>query len=83
MNAPVMYSDLSRLRDQTSRREFVLAALRSTHLRVKLIANEIGEIGIALKGELISPDMALEWAQDVAPGCVGFVPINVCGGTHE
>jgi hypothetical protein len=78
-----MYSDLSRLRDQTSRREFVLAALRSTHLRVKLIANEIGEIGIALKGELISPDMALEWAQDVAPGCVGFVPVNFYGGAHE
>ena len=45
--------------DQTSRRDFVLAALRSTCLRVKLIENEIAAIGTALKGGFITPDTAL------------------------
>jgi hypothetical protein len=79
MNAyvPPINSDLARMRDQASRREFVLAALRSTCLRVRLIEKELEQIGTALKEELISPNMALEWAEVVAPGCVGFIPVNV------
>jgi hypothetical protein len=77
MNVAIGTSDLERMRDQSSRREFVLASLRSTCIRVRLIEKEIEEIGIALKGELISPDAALEWAEQVAPGCVGFVPVNI------
>ena len=60
--------------DQDSRRDFVLASLRCTCLRVKLIDNELAAIGTALKGGFISPDTALEWAEEVAPGCVGFIP---------
>jgi hypothetical protein len=63
--------------DETSRRDFVLAALRSTCLRVKLIENEIAAIGTALKGGFITPDTALEWAEEVAPGCVGFIPETI------
>lgn len=62
------------LPDSESRRDFVLAALRSTCLRVKLIDNELSMIGTALKGGFISPETALEWAEDVAPGCVSFIP---------
>ncbi|MGC2318512.1 MAG: hypothetical protein WA615_18790 [Bradyrhizobium sp.] len=69
--------DLARMHDQASRREFVLAALRSTCLRVRLIEKELEQIGTALKEQLISPNMALEWAEAVAPGCVGFIPANV------
>lgn len=60
--------------DSDSRRDFILAALRSACLRVKLIDNELAMIGTALKGGFISPETALEWAEDVAPGCVSFIP---------
>jgi hypothetical protein len=72
-------SDLALMQSQPSRTEFVLASLRCTSLRVKLIENEITAIGVALKGGLISPDMALEWAEEVAPGCIGFIPITAYG----
>jgi hypothetical protein len=60
--------------DEASRRDFVLGALRCTCLRLKLIENEILTIGTALRGGFITPDIALEWAEEVAPGCVGFIP---------
>ena len=66
-------SDPAFTRSQASR-TVVLASLRCTGLRVKLIENEITAIGVALKGGLISPDVALEWAEEVAPGCIGFDP---------
>ena len=67
-------SDPALTPSQAGRTEFVLAALRRTSLRVKLIDNEITTIGAALKGGLISPDVALEWAEEVAPGCIGLDP---------
>lgn len=78
MNAPVR----NLVPDSASRRDFVLAALRSTCLRVKLIDNELAMIGTALKGGWISPETALEWAEDIAPGCVSFIPdaITIDGG---
>ena len=63
--------------DLASRRDFVLAALRCTCLRVKLIDNELVSIGVALKGGFISPETALEWAEYVAPGCVSFIPESI------
>ena len=71
MNAHVKPASMP---DPESRRDFVLAALRSTCMRVKLIDNELAMIGTALKGGFISPETALEWAEDVAPGCVSFIP---------
>ena len=68
--------------DKASRRDFVLAALRSTCLRVKLIENEIAAIGTALKGGFITPDTALEWAGEMAPGCVGFIPETISGSAE-
>jgi hypothetical protein len=53
--------------------ELVLAALRCTSLRLKLIDNEIAMIGTALKQRLISPEAAIEWAEEVAPGCVDAI----------
>ena len=58
----------------TGRQEFVLATLRCTCLKVRLIENELQTIGLALKGNFISPEVALEWADEVAPGCIGYVP---------
>jgi len=73
MNAPVR----NLVPDADSRRDFVLAALRCTSLRVKLIDNELATIGTALKGGFISPDTALEWAEWVAPGCVDVVAQSI------
>ena len=56
------------------RQEFVVASLRSASLRVRLIANEIDTAGVALKGGLITPEAALEWVNEAAPGCVGYLP---------
>ena len=56
--------------DNEIHREFTIAALRTAVLRVNLIANELTAAGVALKGGLISPESALEWAEDVAPGCL-------------
>ena len=69
MNAPV-----AQLKSQPGQVEFVLAALRCTILRVKLIESELAAAGTALKGGWITPEAALEWAEEVAPGCVGFIP---------
>ena len=73
MNVHIGSSDLARIRDQASQREFVLSALRCTCLRFRLIQKELEQIGVSLKEEIISPDVALEWAEEVAPGCVGVV----------
>jgi hypothetical protein len=59
------------------KKEFVLSALRATLLRVRLIETELESAGVALKGDFISPEMALEWAEEIAPGCVGFVPATI------
>jgi hypothetical protein len=59
------------------KKEFVLSALRATLLRVRLIETELELAGVALKGDFISPEMALEWAEEIAPGCVGFVPATI------
>jgi hypothetical protein len=62
------------------RQEFVLATLRSVSLRVRLIDNEIATAGAALKGGFISPETALEWVNEVAPGCVGYLPAAFAEG---
>ena len=62
------------------RQEFVLATLRSVSLRIRLIDNEIAAAGTALKGDFISPEMALEWVEEVAPGCVGYLPAAFAEG---
>jgi hypothetical protein len=45
-------------------REYVLAELRCLWLRAKLIQIDIQAIGIALKGNLISPGQAVELLND-------------------
>ena len=62
------------------RQEFVLATLRSVSLRIRLIDNEIAAAGTALKCGFISPEMALEWVNEVAPGCVGYLPAAFAEG---
>jgi hypothetical protein len=55
--------------------EFMLCALRCASVRAKLLENEINSIGVALKGKMISPQVALDWATDIgARDLIGFIP---------
>jgi hypothetical protein len=53
--------------------EFVLAALRCTSQRLKLIDHQVIQIGVALKRGLISPQRAVDWCEEIAPGCLDTV----------
>ncbi len=66
-----------------TKQDYVLAVLRATCVRVRLIESELHTIGIALRGNLISPEMALECADEIAPGCAMVVaqnPVEVAHG---
>lgn len=60
-----------------SRKQFVLAELRHAHRRVQALAAELEVIGIALKEDIVTSDIALDWAEENAPGCLGFIPACV------
>jgi hypothetical protein len=62
-----------------SRHDYVLAVLRATCVRVRLIESELHAVGIALKGNLISPETALECADEIAPGCAAVVAESSAG----
>ena len=47
--------------DAKAYREYVLAELRCTHRRAQLLVLEIETIGVALRGDIITPDGAMEW----------------------
>ena len=58
-----------------TRTEYLLSKLRSASLHTRLMANEIDSIGVALKGGLISDELAVSWARDVGgPHVFGTVP---------
>jgi hypothetical protein len=45
-------------------REYVLAELRCARRRAQLLVVEIETIGVALRGDFIDPDGAIEWLRD-------------------
>ena len=51
-------------------------------VRVRLIESELHTIGIALRGNLISPEMALECADEIAPGCAVVVAQTSVEAAH-
>ena len=59
--------------------EYVLAALRCTSRRLKLIDEEVILIGMALKKGLITPEQAIEETEEVAPGCLNVVSASMGG----
>ena len=62
------------------RQEFALATLRVAMMRVRLIELEIEAAGVALRGKFITPECALEWVNEMAPGCVGYLPAAFAEG---
>ena len=72
-------------------KEFLLSALRSAALRVKLMENDLHSIGIALKADLVGTDMAIKWLHDsdlmflvgVLPPDVGLLTKRERGGGND
>jgi hypothetical protein len=54
--------------------EFVLGSIKRAIHRVEEIRQEQMNAGTALKAGYLTPQDALDWAEEVAPSCVGFVP---------
>ena len=50
--------------DQVRFREYMLAELRCARTRAKMLVNEIETIGVALKGEVIDSETAIQWLKD-------------------
>jgi len=69
--------------DDNPHKEFLLAALRVALAKVKLIENELTAIGVALRTDLIGPDIAVKWVHDEGlmwlieplPGNVGAIAL--------
>jgi hypothetical protein len=57
--------------------EFVLVALRCTSQRLKLIDQQVIQIGVALKSGRISTERAIDLCDEIAPGCLGVVSITM------
>jgi hypothetical protein len=56
-------------------REFLVAAIRCGRLRAQLLQNELDEIGVALKADLVSSEAAIYWLDEV--GGLPFVDVGV------
>lgn len=65
------------------KKEFMLAALRVASARCKLMDNEITAVGVALRHDMIGPEMAVKWCYDAGlqflieplPGSIGQVSL--------
>ena len=56
-----------------SKKDFMLAAIRTAHARAQMLALEISEVGVSLKHDMITAEGAVTWLD-----CIGAVPfINV------
>jgi hypothetical protein len=55
-------------------REFVLGAIKGTVFRIDEIRQEVINAGIAVKNGAITPQDAIDWVEEVAPGCLGHIP---------
>lgn len=60
-----------------TRKQFVLAELRYAQRRAQTLVAELELIGISLRDDIITSDTALDWAEENAPGCLGYIPACV------
>jgi hypothetical protein len=54
--------------------DLTLGSIRSAVNRIDEIRQELINAGLALKAGYITPQQALDWAEEFAPGCVGYIP---------
>lgn len=50
---------------EKAKAEFLLAGLRCARLRVQSLQAEIDEVGLALKHNMISPELAVAWLHEI------------------
>ena len=60
--------------EETAMRDFALGSIRSAICRIDEIRQEMINAGLALKANYITPQAALEWCNEFAPGCIGHLP---------
>jgi hypothetical protein len=48
-----------------ARRNHLLSAIRCASLRLLLSKNELDNVGVALRGDLIDFDLALDWLEEI------------------
>ena len=58
-----------------TKRDFLMAALRCARLRVQLLSFEMDEVGLALKFDMCSPEVAVGWLDQI--GALQFVNPDV------
>jgi len=51
--------------DEQSRREILIASLRTARTRVQLLMTEMDEVGTALRHNVVSPESAVGWLRDI------------------
>jgi hypothetical protein len=54
--------------------DLTLGAIRCAVNRIDEIRQELVNAGLSLKAGYLTPQQALDWAEEFAPGCVGYVP---------
>ena len=54
--------------------ELVLGMLRCAILRIDMARQELLSAGVALKAGYVTPQDALDWAEEIVPGWLGYVP---------
>jgi hypothetical protein len=60
---------------EISDNDFLLAALRCGRLRIKLLLNEMDQVGLALKSNLIDHESAVLWLDEC--GLMQFVDVEI------
>jgi hypothetical protein len=77
MDTQIVDSGLSRKSDHSdqSKRDFLITALRCARLRVTLLGHEIDEVGMALKFNMVSPEVAVGWLDEI--GALQFINPDV------
>jgi hypothetical protein len=58
-------------------RDFMLRNLRIAVLRTRLIAEDLTLIGTLLRDGHITPEDAVSWADEIAPGCLVVVATSL------
>lgn len=83
MDTQIVDSGVSRKSEYSdqSKRDFLITALRCTRIRVMLLGYEIEEVGIALKSNMVSPETAVGWLDEI--GALRFVNPDVWRETEQ
>ena len=64
-----------------ARRDFLIVALRCARLRAMLLGHEMDEVGIALKFNIVSPETAVGWLDEI--GALQFIKLDVWRETEQ